>query len=117
MRPSGAKNTQENPRRSPRGAQEEPRGAQEEPRGAQERPRGTQETPKRSQKAVLAAIFGVIKRQKSAKMDLRATLPLEGPYLPLRRPLFVIHKLPRALHCDRMWARSEAQGPDSWPTS
>ena len=67
MRPSGAKNTQENPRRSPR-------DAQEEPRGAQERPRGTQETPKRSQKAVLAAIFGVIKRQKSAKMDLRATL-------------------------------------------
>ncbi len=56
------------------GGQEASEGHPGEPERSQERSKRSQEAPKRSQKAVFVAIFGVIKRQKSAKMDLRATL-------------------------------------------
>ena len=49
MRPRGAQEAQEAPKRRPRPPKGRPRGTQEAPKSAQERPRGAQERPRRVQ--------------------------------------------------------------------
>ena len=51
MRPRGAQEAQEAPKRRPRPPKGRPRGTQEAPKSAQERPRGAQERPRRVQEA------------------------------------------------------------------
>ena len=59
------------------------------------------------------AILPLSPRYRNQSLEVCLLL---GPKRP-QKAGEVIHKLPRALHCDRMWARSQAQGPDLWPTS